>query len=135
MNNPGFNIRSYTDLLAEKQRLKDQFSTQKNALILEIEGLKDTLNPFPGIIKTVNDNIGRFTGPDNSIGILNGGIDFAVDLLLRRFVLKKSNWLVKLVAPFFIKNWVSHLAADKIKGKAHEAEPEVDDLKKNSGDS
>jgi len=126
MNKPEFHIKSFDDLVAEKERLKTHFHDQKLKFREEISGIKDTFNPFSGLKKTV----GKFTSADKSMGILNTGLSFTLDLLLRKFILKKSNWFIKLAAPFFIKNFVSNLAAEKIKTSMPEMEPLISDLTK-----
>ena len=126
MNKQEFHIKSYEDLLAEKQRLRDHFRDKKMQIREEVAALKDSLNPLKGIMKQV----GKFTSPDKSMGLLNTGLGFTMDLLLRKFILKKSNWLVKLAAPFFIKNILSHFAATKIKTNMPEAGPVISNISK-----
>jgi len=109
MNKP--DITSYDDLLAEKQRLKAVFNDQKQAIKENVNAIKDSLNP----IKAVAKEIGKLTSPDKSLGLLNAGLGFGLDLVLRKFLLKKSGWMVRLTAPFIIKNVVSHFAAKKIR--------------------
>ena len=103
-------IKSYDDLMKEKQRLKTLFNDQKQGIRNDINAIKESFNP----IKNVAKSLGNFTSPDKSLGLLNTGLSFALDLILRKFLLKKSGWLVKLAAPFIIKNLLSHFAARKI---------------------
>ena len=126
MNKPEFHIKSYNDLVAEKERLKTHFHEQKLKMREEISGFKDTLNPLAGLKK----NVGKFTSPDKSMGLMNTGISFALDLVLRKFILKKSNWFIKLAAPFFIKNFLSNLAAERIRTNMPDMEPVIDNLSK-----
>lgn len=126
MNKPTLHIKSYNDLMAEKQRLKAHFNIQKQNLRQEFVGLKDTFNPVSNILKSV----GKFTSPDKSMGLINTGLGFGLDLLLRKFILKKSNWLVRFAAPFFIRNILSHITADKIKTAMPEIKPVIDSLAK-----
>jgi len=104
-------IHSYDDLMNEKQRLKTLFSDQKQAIRNDVTLLKDSLDP----IKKVGKSLGNLFTPDKSLGLLNDGLGFGLDFLLRKAVLKKSGWITRIVAPFFIKNALSHFAADKIK--------------------
>ncbi|MES2649777.1 MAG: hypothetical protein V4717_23060 [Bacteroidota bacterium] len=109
MNKP--DIKSYDELVSEKERLKALFTSQKEGIKTEIAALKDNFNP----VKTMAKKFGKFTTPDKSLGLLNAGLSFAVDLILRKVILKKSGWMVRLAAPFIVKNVVSHFAANKIK--------------------
>jgi hypothetical protein len=104
-------IKSYDDLVAEKQRLKDLFSEQKQSIRTDLISLKDDLNPVKQIFK----KIGIFTSPDKSLGLLNVGLGFGLDMLLRKVLLKKSGWIVRLAAPFVIKNALSNFVAEKIR--------------------
>jgi len=104
-------IKSYKDLIAEKHRLKTQFGIQKQAIKDDFDVLKESLNPVKAVVRS----LGKLTTPDKSLGLLNAGLSFGVDMLLRKVLLKKSGWIVRLVAPFFVKNLVSHFAASKIK--------------------
>ena len=109
MNKP--DIRSFDELVSEKERLKALFASQKEGIKAEIGALKDNFDP----VKKIAKKMGKFTGPDKSLGLLNTGLGFAIDLLLRKVILKKSGWMVKLAAPFIVKNVVSHFTANKIK--------------------
>ena len=119
-------IHSYDDLLNEKERLKILLNDQKQAIRNEVMLLKDSLNPIKSIAKT----IGHLTSPDKSLGLLNAGLSFSLDLLLRKFLLKKSGWLVKLAAPFIIRNVLSHFAAKKINTQMPEVKSVINTVPK-----
>ena len=104
-------INTYDDLIAEKLRLKARFVTQRQAIRDDISALKDSFDP----LKAVGKSLSKLTAPDKSLGLLNAGLSFGVDMLLRKVLLKKSGWIVKLAAPFLVRNLVSHFAASKIK--------------------
>jgi hypothetical protein len=111
MNNNKPDIKTYDDLLSEKQRLKTLFNDQKQSIRNDIISLKDNLDPAKALLK----KIGTFTGPDKSLGLLNAGLTFGLDMLLKKVLLKKSGWIIRLAAPFFIRNALSHFAAKKIR--------------------
>ncbi|HET9744326.1 MAG TPA: hypothetical protein VFP97_01360, partial [Chitinophagaceae bacterium] len=44
--------------------------------------------------------------------LLTQGANTVIDLLLKKFVLAKSGWVTKMLVPFFVKNYSSHIIAD-----------------------
>lgn len=109
MNNT--QIRSFKELIAEKQRLKNVYYEQKLVLKNDLISLKDDLNP----VKQILNKLSLFTSPDKSLGLLNVGLSFGLDFILKKLLFKKAGWIIKLVAPFFIKNALLNLAAKKIR--------------------
>ena len=124
MNKP--DIKSYDDLIAEKQRLKIVFNDQRQSIRENITTIKDSLNPVKAVVK----EIGKLTSPDKSLGLLNTGLGFGLNLVLRKFLLKKSGWMVRLVAPFIIKNMISHFAAKKINTQMPELKKIIEKMPK-----
>jgi len=41
------------------------------------------------------------------------GIDFSIDLLIRKLLLAKAGWFTKLVIPFVVKNYSSHIISEE----------------------
>jgi hypothetical protein len=102
MNKP---IRNYEDLLAEEQRLLQHIKFQEVRLREDIAGLKESLKPVGNVMKVM----GKITTRDNTGPILNFGLDFGVDLIIRRILLARAGWLTKIVIPFIVKNYSSHI--------------------------
>ena len=102
MNKP---IRNYEDLLAEEQRLLQQIKIQEVKIKEDFAGLKQSLKPVGNVMKVV----GKFATRDQTGPILNFGLDFGVDLLVRRILLARAGWLTKIVIPYIVKNYSSHL--------------------------
>ena len=44
--------------------------------------------------------------------MLTTAADTVIDLVLKRIVLSKAGWFARLVVPFFMKNFSSHVIAD-----------------------
>ena len=102
MNKP---IRNYEDLLAEEQRLLQQIKIQEVKIKEDIAGLKESLKPVGNVMKVVS----KFTTRDQTGPVLNFGLDFGVDLLVRRILLARAGWLTRIVIPYIVKNYSSHL--------------------------
>jgi hypothetical protein len=101
-------INSYADLLEEKARLKLLLSAQKELVRQDINELKQELAP----VKSAFSVVGNIFTKDKSSSLLTTAADTAIDLILKKIVLAKAGWITKLVLPFFMKNFSSHIIAD-----------------------
>ncbi len=101
MNN---SIRNYNDLLLEKQRLTLLLNERKILLKTEFEEVKISLKP----VKRVFEIVGKFTSKDSSNPLLTASIDMGINLVVKNFLLRNAGWIVKLVMPALLKNYLSH---------------------------
>ena len=101
-------IKTYDDLLQEEQRLQAQMDSYKGLIKEDIEGIKAGLNPVKRVAATVKN---LFTRGDNG-PLLNFGLNFGLDVFVRRFLLGRANWVTKVVVPYVIKNYASHLITE-----------------------
>src|SRR3712207_6130288 len=101
-------IRTYEDLLQEEQRLLSQLRSTEVLLRDDIAGVKESLKPVGKVFKTVQ----KFTNRDRTSALANFGIDFSVDLLVRRFLLARAGWFTKILVPYLIKNYGSHIISE-----------------------
>lgn len=101
-------IKTYDDLLQEEQRLTVQLRSYKDLIKEDIAGVKAGLNPVKRSMKFVK-NI--FTRDDNG-PLLNFGLNFGLDVLLRRVLLGRASWVTKVMVPYVIKNYASHLITE-----------------------
>ena len=106
MNN---SIKTYDDLLKEKERLKEQLRLQRQHIEEHWKTLKTELEP----VRNTFNLVGRMTRGDKSNPLINMGIGMASDLLLKKFLLGRAGWLLKAGIPLLVKNYSSHLLADK----------------------
>src|SRR5215211_121632 len=107
------NIKTYEDLLAEQKRLEGILYSHKESIKDNIAGIKRGLKPFNLVFNTVSKAVSR----DKISPLFNFGLDLAIDLIVRKFILAKAGWLTKVVVPFIIKNYTTHLAFDYHKSK------------------
>jgi hypothetical protein len=79
----------------------------------DIAGVKEGLKPIGKVMKTIS----KFTTRDKTGAFANFGLDFSVDLLVRRILLAKAGWLTKIVIPYVVKNYSSHFISEQQKAK------------------
>src|SRR5262245_48400587 len=101
-------IRTYEDLEKEEEMLEELLRSQKELIQIEIGLLKQQLKPAQMALQLV----GKLTTADKHNPLLTGGANTVIDLVLKNFVLAKSGWVTKMLVPFFVKNYSSHLIAD-----------------------
>jgi hypothetical protein len=105
-------IKSYDDLEREEQLLEELLETQKKLVQLDIQVLKQQLKPATTALQFFN----KITTVDKSNLLLNEGANNIIDFVVKRVLLPKSGWITKMLIPFFVKNYSSHLIADNKNG-------------------
>jgi len=114
MNKPS--IRTYEDLLAEEKRLQLAIKGHEVLLRQDFESLKENAQPVVRAVGFLNKLATRdHTGP-----LSNFGIDFGIDLLVRKLILARAGWFTKIVVPFVIKNYSSHIISEEHRAKITE---------------
>ena len=101
-------IRTYDELLQEKERLELLLAAQKDLVRQDFNGIKAELEPVRSVIST----IGKFTTKDNRSWVLSTAADTLIDMVVKRVVLNKAGFFTRMVVPFFMKNFSSHIIAD-----------------------
>jgi hypothetical protein len=101
-------IAKYEDLIEEQQRLVSLLKTQEGFIRADIAGVKEGLKPFGKAMTVVNKMATR----DNTAPVLNFGLEMGIDLLIRRVLLARAGWFTKIVVPFFVKNYSSHILGE-----------------------
>ena len=97
-------IKSYKDLLEEKQRLKLLLHERQIAIKAEFEVVKAKLKP----VHTVLEFVEKITTRDKHNPLVNTGIEVGVNFLLRKVVLRNAGWIAKILMPVFVRNYLSH---------------------------
>jgi hypothetical protein len=93
------NIRSYSDLVKERERLQATLLFQKGLVRQDLETLKEELRPAANIIST----IGRITHATKDNPLVGIATTVASELLLGNMLLSRGGKAVKLVVPFVAK--------------------------------
>jgi hypothetical protein len=102
-------IRTYEELLEEQQVLLSRLKTQEAQIRVDIAGVKEGLKPLGKAWNVVNKMATR----DNTAPVLNFGMEMGIDLLIRRVLLARAGWFTKVVVPFLIKNYSSHIIGEE----------------------
>lgn len=102
-------IKTYEDLEDEKNRLMHLLRRQEELIKVDIAGVKEGLKPFNKVAQVVHNLVTR----DNRVPIMNFGVEMGVDLLVRKVLLARAGWLTKIVIPFLVKNYSSHLIGEE----------------------
>lgn len=105
MNN---RIKTFEDLELEEQRLLSMLKTHEEVIKVDVAGVKEGLKPLGKAMNVVNKMATR----DNTAPFLNFGMEMGIDLLVRKFLLAKAGWFTKIVVPFLVKNYSSHLIGE-----------------------
>jgi len=101
-------IKTYDDLLKEKQRLKTLLASQKEIVRVDIKEIKEELAP----IKNAISFVGKLGTKDTSNPLLSFTSDTLINLVVKKLLLAKSGWITKIVVPFLLKNYSSHVLSD-----------------------
>ena len=102
-------IRTYEELLLEKDRLKLQLNAQKQLIHQDFREIKEQLAPVRSIISVVSKVIKK--EPGNLL--LTGTANTIIDLVLKKFVLARAGWFTRVAIPFLLKNYTSHFISEK----------------------
>ena len=102
-------ISNYTDLLREEEELKLQLQLQRDQIRMDIKEIKEELLPAKHALTFV----GKLFKKDRSNPIMTGGANMVIDLIVKRFILSRAGWITRLMVPFFLKNYSSHILSEK----------------------
>ena len=104
------NIFTFSDLMAEKERLLTLQLVQKKEIKEEITSLKEDFKPANLALKS----IGYFTNKDNSTILVNALLNNGVDFISKKLLLKNAGWAAKIIFPFVTKKLLSSIIINKI---------------------
>ena len=102
-------IRTYEDLLNEKQRLEVLVQAQKQLIYYDIQEIKEKFAPFINTLEVIK----KFVTKDKTNLLLTIGSDLAINTVVKNFILSRAGWLTKTIIPFFLKNYSSHFVAEQ----------------------
>jgi|SRR5579875_593363 len=104
-------ITTYEDLLEEELRLENLAHAQRTLVHENFESVKESMRPFGRTISSTYSLISSIAPRHRSTSrLLNMGLDFGVEVLLKRILLANSGWVTRLVLPFLIRNYSSQIA-------------------------
>ncbi len=102
-------IKTYNDLLQEEQRLQQKLKGQELLIRQDILSMKENMEP----VKKMYDTVHKIFTRDNRVPVFNLGLEMGIDLLLRRFILARAGWFAKIMVPYLVKNYSSHIIGEE----------------------
>lgn len=102
-------IRTYKDLLQEEQRLQEQLKSREVIIRQDLVKFKENIEP----IKRTYDKIQKFFTRDNRVPVFNIGLELGLDIILRRFILRRAGWFARIFVPYIMKNYASHIIGEE----------------------
>jgi len=101
-------IQTYEDLLEEKERLQSLLTIQKETLRQDIEEMKQELAPLRSAVSFVS----KLVVKKDTNFLVDAGISALVTVGVKKLLLSRAGWLTRLIVPFFVKNYSSHIVSD-----------------------
>ncbi len=101
-------IQTYQGLLEEKERLQSLLRTQKEVLRQDLEEIKEELAPLRSTVSFVSKLVTKI---DTGF-LVDAGISALVNVGLKKFILARAGWLTRVIVPYFVKNYSTHIVAD-----------------------
>jgi hypothetical protein len=98
-------INSSSDLVQEKQILESELITQKRKIQRDVKQIKDDLKPAVRILSVAE----KFASRDNTRPLVNAIVETECHHLLR-----KTHFLIRLIVPRLITNFVSNVITDAV---------------------
>ena len=102
-------IKKYEDLELEKARLTALLKNHEEAIRYDMAGVREGLKPMNNAVKFINKMATR----DNTTPVMNFGLEMGIDILVRRFILRRAGWFAKIVVPYLVKNYSSHIIGEE----------------------
>ncbi|OLY93686.1 hypothetical protein SAMN05444008_11498 [Cnuella takakiae] len=102
-------IRTYEDLLEEEKRLLAILKGHENLMRQDFVGVRQGLKPVGNAFNFVS----KLSTRDQTGPFANFGLEFGLDLLLRRFLLARAGWFTKIAIPYLVKNYASHIITEE----------------------
>jgi hypothetical protein len=110
-------IITYQDLLNEEERLTLELKHNKARVMEDFNIFKKKLQPADQALNFMN----KLSGGTGKPGLLSTGVDIALDLLSKKYLFRRSGWLVTLAGSYLVRG-MSQLFLQKAgsnKNQAH----------------
>lgn len=101
-------ITNYKELLQEKARLKAVLAEQELLIQEDWQFIKEDLKPYANAAATIRNFLTRKA----TTTALQLGVNIFADGFVKKVLLGNMGWLTRVIIPFFIKNYASHLTDD-----------------------
>lgn len=96
---PDKRIETFKDLLEEEQRLTMKLKREKAVVVEGLHLLKQKVEPASQFLNGMN----KVFGVQEKPGFVAQGVDMAMDLFAKKYVFKRSGWLMTLVGSYAMR--------------------------------
>src|SRR5437868_2602452 len=97
-------IETYKDLVEEKRLTKKRIAELELLIKEDMEDIKTSLNPLNLAHGAVRNIVSSRRN-----GVVGETIGITVDTLIKKILLRNSNWALKLATSFFLKNYAKNM--------------------------
>jgi hypothetical protein len=90
---------TYKDLLEEEQRLTMELERNRARVMEDIDIIKKKLQPAGQALHFMS----KLSGGTGKPGLLSTGVDIALDLVSKKYLFRRSGWLVTLAGTYAVR--------------------------------
>jgi hypothetical protein len=101
-------IESLKDLRQKKRILKNRINMLEDLISEDFHAIREDLRPAKVVVNTIKDMFSS-----NRNGIVDESVSIAVDTIIRKVFFRKSNFLIKTILSFLVKNYTRNLVTNK----------------------
>jgi hypothetical protein len=101
-------IKNLKDLKAERIRLQIQLAEQEARLKMDVQMLKEQLQPLNVAKETVGNLL-----INKDRGLINTSLRKTIDVVLRKGLLRNFPWVLRFAIVFLVKNYLSNKLSEK----------------------
>jgi hypothetical protein len=101
-------IESLSDLRDQKRLIKLRLKILEESISEDFHEIRDDLKPAKIVVNTIKD---MFSSERN--GIVDESISITVDTIIRKIFFRKSNFLIKTIVSFLVKNYTRNFVSHK----------------------
>ena len=107
----GKSLKTYKELLAEKEKLEQLIRTQKELISGDIEEIKWRIKP----LSAIRSHVTQFTARNAASLFLALSSDIITKKIFKKIMIARTGWLGKVLVPYFLKNYTSGFLAEEKK--------------------
>jgi len=97
-------IKPYDQLQAELLLTRQKIAHLERLIEEDVAEIKSSLDP----LKLAGQGVKHMLSSEKD-GVVSESISLTVDALIKRLLLRRSNWMFKLAVAFFLKNYAKNL--------------------------
>ena len=99
-------INSLKELHEEKQRISDRISNLEIIIQSDIDSIKEDLNAW----RVAGNTVKKFLITEER-GVMGESIGLAIDTIVKKVLLRKTNFVMKFIISFMLKNFARNYFA------------------------